>query len=89
MVCDAPNPEEVVKEDALEMYEKVWGISSSQLSISVPQTFRVGYFLESLSLRQYRAIELLKNLCSDVAADRNWADKGLRTTNFRVVDLGA
>ena len=55
----------------------------------MPKTFRVGYFLESLSLRQYRAIELLKNLCSDVAADRNWADKGLRTTNFRVVDLGA
>ena len=71
------------------MYEKLWGDSDSQISISMPQMFRVGYFLKYLSLRQDRAVELLKNLCADVAADRTWDDKGLRTTNLRTVELEA
>ena len=51
MVFDAPNSEEVGKEDGLEVYEKIWGTPASNISIVVPQNFRVGYFLESLSLR--------------------------------------
>ena len=51
--------------------------------------FRVGYFLESRSLIQERTVELLQNLCADVAVDRTWSDKGLRTTNIILVDLEA
>ena len=51
--------------------------------------FRVGYFLESRSLIQERTVELLQNLCADVAVDRTWSDKGLRTTNILLVDLEA
>ena len=60
MFFDYPNPEEVGKEDGLEVYEKVWGSSASELSITMPQTFRVGYLLESLRLRQDRAVDILK-----------------------------
>ena len=69
------------------MYKKVWVGLASKLSISMPQTFRLGDFLESLILRQYRAVELLQNICTNVDADRTWTGKGLRTTNFRVEDL--
>ena len=89
MVFDYPNLEEVVKEDGIEVYEKVWGASASKISNAMTQTFRVGSFLESLILRQDRAVELLQNLCADVATDRTWDDKGLRTTNLRVVELEA
>ena len=34
-------------------------------------------------------MELLQNLCADVATDRTWDDKGLHTTNIRVVELEA
>ena len=71
------------------MYKKIWGASASQISIEMPQMFRVGDFLESLSLIQDRAVELLKKLCADVAADSTWADKGLLTTNICVADLEA
>ena len=69
------------------MYKKVWVGLASKLSISMPQTFRLGDFLESLILRQYRAVELLQNICANLDADRTWTGKGLRTTNFRVEDL--
>ena len=55
----------------------------------MPQTPRVGYFLESLRLRQDRDVELLKNLCADVSMDSTWADEGLLTTNICVKDLEA
>ena len=70
MVLDAPDPEEVGKEDGIEAYEKVWGDLSSQLSIYMTQIFRVGYLLESLILIQDRAVELLQNLCAGLATDR-------------------
>ena len=89
MVFDAPNPEEVVKEYGIAVYKKVWGSLESQLSISMPQTFRLGAFLESLSLIHDRAVEILQKLCTDVAVDRSWTDKGLCTTNLSVVDLEA
>ena len=60
MIFDAPNPEEVVKQDVLELYEKVWGTLASQLSMAMPQTFRMGAFLESLILTQDIAVELLQ-----------------------------
>ena len=87
MVLDAPNSEEVGKEYELELYNKVWGALASQISIAIPHKFRLGAFLESLILRQYRAVELLKNVCANVATDRTWAGKGLFTTNIRVTDL--
>ena len=34
-----------------------------------------------------KAVELLKNMCTDMAADSTWDDEGIRTTNIRVVDL--
>ena len=58
MVMDNHNPEEVGKEYGLEVYEKVSGALSSQLSIATLQTFRVGDLLESLSLRQDIAVDL-------------------------------
>ena len=63
------------------------GVLYYQISIDLPQTFRVGYFLESLIVRQERAVELLKNLCADVSTDRTWANKGLHTKNILVVEL--
>ena len=69
------------------MYNKVWGVLASQISIYMPQKFRVGDFLESLSLRQDIDVKLLKNLCAGVAVYRNCSDKGLCTTNIRVLDL--
>ena len=39
MVLDAPKPEEVGKEDVIEVYAKVWGALAYQPSISMPQTF--------------------------------------------------
>ena len=51
MVLDAPNPKEVGKDDGLEVYEKVWGALAYQLSIAMPQTFVLVYFIESLSFR--------------------------------------
>ena len=87
MVLYAPNPEEVGKEDVLEVCDKVWGYLSSHLSIALPQTLILGDFLESLSLMQDRAMDLLQNLCPYVAADRTWADKVLFTTNLRVAYL--
>ena len=89
MAIDAPNPEEVGKEDVIEMYEKLWEASVSQLSISVSPTFRLEDFLYSLSLIQGIAVEFSKKLCADVAADSTWADKGLLTTNICVADLEA
>ena len=88
-VLDAPNPEEVGKEDVLEVHKKIWGSLASQLSISMPYTFRLGYFLESISLGQDRDVELLQKLSSGVAADRTWYEKGFRTTNICVADLEA
>ena len=87
MVLDDINPEEVGKEDGIEVYNKVWGALESHLYIATPQTFKLESFLESLILRQDRAVELLQKICNYVAADRNWADKGLCTMNLRVVDL--
>ena len=51
------------------------------------QNFRIVYVLESISLRQDRAADLLKNTCADVATDRTWADEGLRTSNLHLADL--
>ena len=68
MVLDAPSPEEVGKEDGLEVYKKVWGAVASQLSITMPYTFRLGAFLEYLSLKQDISVERLQKLCSDVAS---------------------
>ena len=51
MDFDAPNPGAIGKDNGLELYEKVWGDLASQLSTAVPQTFRVGAFLYSFSLR--------------------------------------
>ena len=89
MVLDAPNPEEVGNEDGLEVYKKVRGDVSTHIPITMPQSFRLGAFLESLSLRHDRAVERLKKLCADVASDRTWDDKVLHTTNLRVEDLEA
>ena len=55
----------------------------------MPQTFILGDFLDSLSLRQDRAVEPLQNLCADVASDRTWDDKDIHTTNLRAEDLEA
>ena len=89
MVLDAPNPEEVGKEDGLEVYEKVWGAVASHISIAMTHTFILGDLQESLSLRQDKYVERLQKLCADVALDRTWAEKGLHTTNIRVADLEA
>ena len=85
MALDAPKLEYVVNENGLEVYQKVWEAWASQISIAMPQTFRVGYFLEYLSLRQDRAVELLQNLCTNVAVYSTWADEGLCTTKLHVV----
>ena len=69
--------------------KKVMGDLASQISIAMTHTFRVGDFLDSLSVRQYRVVELLRKLCTDVVADRTWANEGLRTTNICVVSLEA
>ena len=82
MAIDAPNHEEVGKEDRLYVYEKVWGASAYQISIAMPQRFRVENFLESLNLRHDRAVELLKNMCADVSADRICVNEGLLKTNI-------
>ena len=79
----------MVKQDGLEFYEKVWGTLASQLSMAMPQTFRVGAFLEYLILRQDIAVEILQNMFADVAEDRTWNDEGLHTKNICVVDLEA
>ena len=89
MVLGDPNPEEVGKEYVLEVYYKVWGDLDSQIYIAMPQTFRLGAFLESLSLRQDRAVYLLQKLCADVAADRTWYNRGRLATNICVADLEA
>ena len=60
MVLDAHNPREVGKEYGLKVYEKVWGYLASQISITMPQAFRLGSFIESLSLRQDRSVELFQ-----------------------------
>ena len=49
------------KYDGIEVYEKVWGDLSSKISIALPQTFRLGYFLEYLRLRQYIYVGSLKS----------------------------
>ena len=59
------------------------------MSIAMPHTFRVEYFLEPLRLRQDRSVKLPQKLCADVAADRTWDDKGLHTVNLRFVELEA
>ena len=59
MVLDAPNPEEVGKEDGLEVYEKVWGAVASHISIAMTHTFILGDLQESLSLRQDKYVERL------------------------------
>ena len=87
MVLDAPNPEEAGNEDGPEVYEKVWGAVASQIFITMPQTFRLGAFLEYLRLIQERAVYCLQKLCANVALDRTWADKGLHTTNIFVSGL--
>ena len=70
MVLDSSNPEEVGKEYGLEFYKKVWGDLSTQISITMPHILILGAFLESLSLRKYRAVERLKILYADVDLDR-------------------
>ena len=62
MVFDDPNPEEAGKEDGIEVYKKVLVDLASKISIAMPQTFMLGDFLESLILRQDRAVEILQNL---------------------------
>ena len=62
MVFDDPNPEEVGMEDGIEVYKKVLVDLASKISIAMPQTFMLGDFLESLILRQDRAVEILQNL---------------------------
>ena len=85
MVLDDIKPEEVGKEDGIEVYNKVWGALESHLYIATPQTFKLESFLESLILRQDRAVELLQNLCTNVAVYSTWADEGLCTTKLHVV----
>ena len=58
---------------------------SSQISVAIPKTFRVGTLLDFISLIQDRAVDMLQNLCSSVAVNRTWAGKGLLTANLRVV----
>ena len=50
MVFDEPNPEEVGTEYRLEVYEKVWGSSASQIYITIHHTFRVGALIDYLIL---------------------------------------
>ena len=45
MAIDAPNPEEVGKEDGLEEYKKLRRDVASHIYIAMPQTFRVGTLL--------------------------------------------
>ena len=89
MLFDDPNPEEVGKEDRLEVHDKVWEDLASKISIAITQTFRVGALLESFSLRQDRAADLFQKLCANMDAGRTWDDKGIPTTNLHVVDLEA
>ena len=53
----------------------------------MPQVFRMGGFLESISVIQDRVAELLQNVYSDVAADRTWDNRCLRKTNLHMVYL--
>ena len=46
------------------------GDLASQLYIAMTQRFGVGSFLDSIIVRQDRSVDLLKNLCADVAVDR-------------------
>ena len=73
----------------MDVYAKLWGAVASQISITMPQTLRLGAFLESLSWRQYKSVERLQKLCADVASDRTWSEKGLHTTNLCVAYLEA
>ena len=41
MVLDDSYPEEFGKDNGLEVYDKVWVDLASQISMAIPQTFRV------------------------------------------------
>ena len=68
MELDTTNLEEVVMDEGLTIYEKMWDASALDHSIDTPQAFWVGLFLKAIRSRQEKAVELLGNLCRDVSA---------------------
>ena len=52
MWIDTINLEEVGMDEGFIIYEKMWETSASAHSIDLPQAFRVGLFIKSISRRQ-------------------------------------
>ena len=69
MALDTINPEEVGKYEGLSTYEKVWGDYALDHSINTPHYFWVGLFLESVSRRQEKVMEILGTMCGEFLED--------------------
>ena len=68
MALDTINLDEVGKDKLLETYEKLWGASDLAHSIDRPNSYQLGLFLEAISRRQEKAMEILGTLFGEVSA---------------------
>ena len=80
----APNTiklEELGKNEGLGTYEKLWEAFTLSQSINIPHYFWVGLFLETISRRQEKTVELFGTLYGDVFSDWMWVEESIHSTN--------
>ena len=70
LVLDTINMEELGKDEGLETCENLWEASALDHSVDMPYSFWVGLFLDTISRRHEKAVELLGKLCGDVSVDQ-------------------
>ena len=68
------NLEEVGKDKGLATYGKVWEAYYLAHSVNIPHSFWVVLFLDAISSRQEKAVDLLGTLCGDFLADQTWGE---------------
>ena len=81
------NLEDVGKDEVLLTYEKVWEALALAQSIDMPHSFQVRLFLEAISRRQDKVVELFGTLCGDVLADRTWVEESIHSINLLLADI--
>ena len=89
MALDTINLVEVGKDEGLATYEKVWEASALDHSIYIPHYFHASLFLEAISRRQKKEVELLGTLCGEISADWTWVEESKHSTNLQLAYIEA
>ena len=83
------NLEEMGKDEGLATYEKVWEAAALDHSIYIPHYFHASLFLEAISRRQKKEVELLGTLWGEISADWTWVEEIKHSTNLQLAYIEA